>query len=101
MLHSSFWPGKDVPVLHSTWENLTWDFPLKQPLVWLPGFSVRSCESLQKRAVANILNHSANNNTCNVLREKAAGMTMKEEVGKKKETTYLEQIPFLKLELRF
>lgn len=84
VLHSSCCPRKDVSILHPTWENLAWEFPLKWPLVWLPGCSDHSRESLQKRAVANILNHSANNNICNVLWEKSAGMIMEKEVGRKK-----------------
>lgn len=31
VLHSSFWPGKDVSLLHSTWEIFPWGFPLKKP----------------------------------------------------------------------
>lgn len=96
VLQASFWPGKDVSILHPTWKKINWDFLLKWPPAWLPGFLVKNCESLQKRAVTNTLNHSVNNNICNVLWEKAAGMIMEEEVGRKKEPLF-KQSPFLKL----
>lgn len=95
VLHSSFWPRKDVSILHSAWQSLTWDSSQTAPHL-ATRFSVHSGESLQKGAVANIWNHSANNNTCNVLWEKAAGMILEEEVGRRKEKAYFAKIPFLK-----
>lgn len=59
-------------------------------------FSVPRHDSLQKRAAANILRQSATNKICCVLWEKAAGMIMEEEAGRKKDRNNLfwtESIP--------
>lgn len=90
---------KSVSVLRLTSENLNWDFPLKQLLFWLQFFLFIVVNHYRKKQLQTLEATALINNIRNILWEKAAGMSMKEEAGRKKEPLF-EQNPFLKLELR-